>query len=276
MRQVAVVTDSNVCLPAPLVDTLGIRVLPITVHLPGADCLDGEDALSSRVYAALDDDQPVKSSPPSVAEYLAAIEEADAGAVVVVTPAVEFTSMHTYASLACELAGRRAVAVDSRTAAAGAGLVALAGARAASEGGSLETVLRVVEEASTRVDLVASVAELRTLWRRGHVASQVLDQPGREGQARPRTLFRFRRGAVEALDPAPSAEAALDAVWARWAGGGGPGATSCVVFHADDPELAARLEARLGSVSFVSGFSAAMGIHTGRGVVGAAWLPVPP
>ena len=34
MGKVAVVTDSSTCLPAALVESLGIRVLPISVHLP--------------------------------------------------------------------------------------------------------------------------------------------------------------------------------------------------------------------------------------------------
>lgn len=266
MHHVVVVTDSNVCLPVSLAETLGIQVLPITVHLPGADHRDGGEGLSSLVYQALDDNQAVKSSPPSVSEYLEAIEGSDAASVVVVTPATEFTTMHTHASLACSLARRRAVAIDSRTATAGQGLVVLAGARAAAEGASLETVIRVVEDSAGRVDLVASVAELQTLWRRGWVPSQVMDAHG------PRTLFRFRSGSVEPIASVESATAAIEAIYDQWRQGGGPDSDSSVVFHADDPGLAARLEERLGRVSFVSGFSAAMGIHTGRGVVGAAWL----
>lgn len=276
MRHVVVVTDSNVCLPADLVGTLGIQVLPITVHLPGADHHDGHDGLSTLVYEALDNDLPVKSSPPSVAEYLEVIEAADAD-VVVVTPAAEFTTMHGHATLACDLSRRRAVAVDSRTATAGQGLIVLEGARAAAEGATLDGVVRIVESAAARVDLVASVAELQTLWRRGWVPNQVMDGPtdGAASRDGPRTLFRFRTGGVEPLDSVESSEDALEAIYAQWSEGGGPEAVSSVVFHADDPKLAARLQHRLGAVSFVSGFSAAMGIHTGRGVVGAAWITGP-
>ncbi|MGH9128980.1 MAG: DegV family protein [Acidimicrobiales bacterium] len=277
MQQVVVVTDSNVCLPSTLLDTLSIGVLPITVHLPGSDHPDGGEHLSGLVYQALDDDQPVKSSPPTVSEYLEAIEGAQASSVVVVTPATEFTAMHVHACLACDLARRRAVAVDSRTATAGQGLVVLAGARAAAAGAPLEAVARIVEDAAGRVDLVASVAELQTLWHRGWVPSQVMGPPLGAAAAGdgPRTLFRFKSGSVEPLDSVESAAAALEAIHERWSQGGGPGSESSVVFHADDPELAARLEMRLGAVTFVSGFSAAMGIHTGRGVVGAAWLAAP-
>ncbi|MGH9071313.1 MAG: DegV family protein, partial [Acidimicrobiales bacterium] len=238
------------------------------------DHLDGADGLSALVFAALADDQPVKSSPPSVAEYLQSIEEAAATSVVVITPAAEFTAMYSHAKLACDLAGRRAVALDSRTATAGQGLVVLAGARAAAAGADLEAVVLAAEIAAGRVHLVASVAELQTLWHRGWVPNEAIDgqderEAGRDG---PRTLFRFRSGAVEPLSRVESSAAAMEAIYDEWAATGGPEAVSSAVFHAEDYQLAARLRDRLGAVSYVCGFSAAMGIHTGRGVVGAAWM----
>ncbi|MGH9068099.1 MAG: DegV family protein [Acidimicrobiales bacterium] len=272
MPRVAVVTDSSACIPSSLAEKLRIRVLPITVHLPGSDHPDGGDDLPKRVYQALQDDQPVKSSEPSLADYLGAIEEAEADAVMVVTPATEFTAMRDHATLACELAARHAVTVDSRTAATGQGLVVLEGAEAAAQGAGLDAVLRLVEAAARRVDLVASVTSLGHLRRSGRVPSASLTEPDPGGE---QTMFRMRDGAVQPLAAAPSVPAALDAIQSEWARGGGPGATRAGIFHADRPELAAELSARLGSPSFVAAFSAAMGIHTGPGVVGAAWLPGP-
>ncbi len=269
MAGVALVTDSSACLPARLVDSLAIRVLPITVHLPGTNRLDGAEGLPEQVYQALEADQPVKSSPPSVADYLGAIDEAGADAVVIVVPAAEFTEMRSHAMVACELSGGRAVTVDSRTAAAGQALVVLAGAEAAASGEPLERVLRSLEEASGRVDLVASVAELGPLRRSGRVPSPSLGPARSEGA---RTVFRMRRGAVEPLARVGTAGAALQRIRQEWAATGGPGAIQCAVFHSDCPELASQLGERLSSVTMVAGFSAAMGINTGRGVVGAAWL----
>lgn len=273
MERIAVVTDSSACLPPSLAKTMGIRVLPITVHLLGADHLDGGDDLPSKVYRALADDEPVKSSPPSVADYLAAIEDSDAGTVVVVTPAAEFTAMHQHAAVACELAGRRAIVIDSRTAAAGEGLVVAAGAQAAAGGERLAGVIRCLEEASSRVDLVASLAGLGVLRRSGLVPAGSLEARSREGS---RIVFRMRAGAVEPLASVACGSDALDAIEAEWTSGGGWGATRHMVFHADCPDLAQELAERLGDTSAIAGFSAAMAIHTGPGVVGAAWLPPMP
>jgi DegV family protein with EDD domain len=275
VRRTAIITDSSVCLPAPVVDALGICVLPITVHLPGSDHLDGGDDLGRKVYQALENGQPVKSSEPLLADYLAAIEDCEASSAVVITPAVEFTAMQGHAVLACELASRPAVTLDSRTAAAGQGLVVLEGAEPAAAGASLETVVRAIKAAIRRVDLVALVASLGHLRHSGRVPPTSLDALDDEGD---HTVFRMRSGAVRPLATAASAGAALDLIEAEWTRGGADH-SRCGVFHADRPLLAEELAARLGEgehTPSVTAFSAAMGIHTGPGVAGAAWLSTPP
>jgi DegV family protein with EDD domain len=269
MHDIALVADSSACLPPALAPALGIRVLPITVHLPDADFLDGVDRLARGVYRALEQDEPVKSSPPSVVEYFAAIDEAGARSVIVVTPATEFTTMYRNARLAAEMAGPHVTVVDSRTAAAGHGLVVLAGAAAVSAGASPAEVVRTIEHASARVDLVASLENLGPIRRSGRVPSVALDVAGRLGV---RPVFRMRFGAVEPLASPRDTGAALGRIQREWVAGGGAAADHSAIFHADCHDLAERLEHLLGSVDHVVELSAAMGIHTGRRVVGAAWL----
>jgi DegV family protein with EDD domain len=269
MHDIALVADSSACLPPALAHALGIRVLPITVHLPDADFLDGVDRLARGVYRALERDEPVKSSPPSVVEYFAAIEEVGARSVIVVTPATEFTTMYRNARLAAEMAGPHVTVIDSRTAAAGHGLVVIAGATAVSAGASPAEAVRTIEHASARVDLVASLENLGPIRRSGRVPSVALDVAGRLGV---RPVFRMRFGAVEPLASPRDTGAALARIQREWTAGGGPDADHSAIFHADCHDLAERLERLLGAVDHVAELSAAMGIHTGRRVVGAAWL----
>jgi DegV family protein with EDD domain len=269
MQDIAFVADSSACLPPGLAHALGIRVLPITVHLPDADFRDGVDRLASGVYRALERDEPVKSSPPSVVEYFAAIEEVGARSVIVITPATEFTTMYRNARLAAEMAGPHVTVVDSRTAAAGHGLVVLAGAEAASAGASPAEAIRAIEQASARVDLVASLENLGPIRRSGRVPSVALEVAGRLGV---RPVFRMRFGAVQPLASPRDTGAALARIQREWAAGGGPAADHSAIFHADCRDLAESLERHLGPVDHVAELSAAMGIHTGRRVVGAAWL----
>ncbi|MHB1989118.1 MAG: DegV family protein [Acidimicrobiales bacterium] len=270
MGGVAVVTDSSTCLPAALVDKLGIVTVPVTVHLPGADGVDGSDQLSRRISEAVERDQYVRSSHPFITDYLAAIEECGRDEVVIVTPAMEFAGMFRNACLAAELTSRRAVVVDSRTAAAGEALVVLAGSDLAASGAALEDVVAAIEEASRRVDLVATLATLDPIRRSRRVPAPLLRGERLVGG---RSLFRMRAGGVELLGEVGTEAEAFAQIASAYAAGGGQNAEYSTVFHADCEPAADRLRAVLGEVDFISGFSAAMQVHTGPGVIGAAWLP---
>ncbi|HLI44453.1 MAG TPA: DegV family protein [Acidimicrobiales bacterium] len=272
MARVAVVTDSSTCLPAEILDKLGIITVPVTVHLPGADGVDGSDQLSHRISQAVARDQYVRSTQPYITDYLAAIEDSGCEDVVIVTPAMEFAAMFRNASLAAELTSRHAAVVDSRTAAAGEALVVLAGAEAAAAGASLAEVVETIESASRRVDLVATLATLDPIRRSHRVPAPLLRGSALHGV---RSLFRMRDGTVELLGEVSGEEEGFARIREEYERGQGRDSERSTVFHADSPEAAERLSALLGEVDFVSGFSAAMQLHTGPGVIGAAWLPRP-
>ena len=254
MPRVAVVTDSSTCLPPELLDKLGVTVVPITVHLPEADRIDGSDQLSRRISEAVERDQYVRSSHPFITDYLTAIEESGNEEVIVITPAVEFAGMFRNASLAAELTPRRAVVVDSRTAAAGQALVVLAGGETAASGASLEAVVQAVEEASrARVDLVAMLQTLEPIRRSRRVPAPALRGADLEGTC---SVFRMHDGTVEPLGDVVGEAEAFRRIAAFFRDGGGVDAEHSTVFHADSPEGAERLCELLGRVDFVSGFSA--------------------
>ncbi|MCU1494529.1 MAG: DegV protein [Acidimicrobiaceae bacterium] len=271
MGNVAVVTDSSTCLPAALAEQFGINVLPISLHLPEEHVPpESEDDSEWSLSEAAEQEELSGANRPFVTEYLAAVEDAGYDAAVVVTPAIEFAAMYRNASLAAELATRPAVAIDARTAAAGQALVVLAGAEVAASGGDLAAVVAAIEDATRRVELVASLATLDSLRRSGPVPESVL---GATALAGSRSVFRMRDGIVEPLGETEGAEQTLETIRSAFEASTKSGVERSTVFHAGAPELAERLESLLGGVDFVCGFSVAMQIHTGRGVVGAAWLP---
>ncbi|HVB06995.1 MAG TPA: DegV family protein [Acidimicrobiales bacterium] len=274
MRKVAVITDSSACLPRDLVHRLGIQVLPISVHLPGGELELSEEEGEEGVVLpdGAEDEELSAANRPFVTEYLAAIEGPGFESAVVVTPAIEFAAMYRNAALAAELAERPTVTIDARTAAAGQALVVLAGAEVAARGAPLEEVVRAVEDAAARVELVASLATLESIRRSGPIPDATLGEDG-NGAERARTLFRMHGGEVELLGDPSGAEEALRAMAAHVAADRPGGVERVTVFHAGARELADQLAALVGGVDFVSGFSLAMQIHTGRGVVGVAWLP---
>jgi DegV family protein with EDD domain len=271
-RDVALVTDSSACLPPSARRRFGTRVVPIQVQIGADEYRDGVDLDASTMYEALANGVPVKSSAPTALDYLDAIEETEADRVVVVTPATEFTWMYRNACLAQELASKPVAVVDSRSATAGHGLVVLAAAEAQEAGGTLGDVVAAAEDAASRVDLVGCLETLDFLRSSGRVPAIAL---GLASQFGVRPVFRLRRGVAERVGLPRSEDAALARIVKEWRLGGGEDAVSSVVFHAARPEGAAELSRRLASVWFVTEFSAAMGIHTGPGVVGVAWLARP-
>lgn len=269
MARVAVITDSSACLSSPQRERLGVRVLPIRIHLANLDLDDDAPDASGLVYAALQRGEEVKSSAPTALDYLAAAEDSKADAALIVTPAEEFTGMHRSALFARDTASLPVAVVDSRTAAAAQGLVVLAAAEAAASGAPLEDVVTAAEDASRRADLVASLDSLEHVRRSGRVAPAALGLARRLGV---RPVFRLSGGTVERLGVPRSAPAALRRIHREWVAAGGEDAGRCAVFHASHPDRAAELGRLVGARALTLEFSASMGIHTGPGLVGVAWV----
>jgi fatty acid kinase fatty acid binding subunit len=269
MKSVALLTDSSACLPLDHPARARIRVLPIRIHLRSRDLLDGSAGASKLVYGALARREPVKSSAPTTMEYLTAIEETRSDAVVVITPGTEFTGMYRNAAVAAEISSRPALVVDSRTAAAAQGLVALTAWEAAEAGGSAEDVVAAARDAALRADLVAGLESVEFIERSGRVGPLAL---GLAKQLGVRPVFRLKDGAVERLGVPRGPEAVLNRIRKEGQARGLETATRTMVFHAERADGARRLQERLRVSGPVTEFSPSMGIHTGPGVIGVAWL----
>jgi DegV family protein with EDD domain len=272
-ERVRIITDSSACLARSLFDRYDIDVLPISLQVGSAEYGRQGDIEPEAVYRAIEDGVPVKSSAPSPVDYLEALERAGPGPVVVITPAAEFTRMHHNATLAAEVGGRLVTVIDSRSASAGHGLVVLAAAEVAEAGGGAEEVQEAARGAASRAELVACLETLDFLRQSGRVPAMAL---GLADHLRVRPVFRMRQGQADRIGLPRSMEAARARIVREWRLGGGPDAQSSAVFHAARPRLAEDLVRALGGAAFVTEFSAAMGIHTGPGVVGVAWVRKPP
>ena len=262
-------TDSSACVASPLADALPVQVLPISIHVPTHDLRDGDPEAPGTVYDHVTRDEPVKSSPPSPLDYVVAADGAEGDAVVIVTPATEFTVMFQHAQVAAELARLPVAVVDSRTAAAAQGLVVLAACEAAAGGGSVDEVVSAAEAAARRAELVAALDGVDTLRRSGHVQSVLLDVSEGMGVL---PLFRLQAGTVQRLGIVRSRTTALRRITSEAQSLGWTAETRSMVFHASAPDRADELVRLLGRADHVAEFSPSMGIHTGPGVVGVAWL----
>lgn len=242
-------------------------MLPLRIRTVDGEVLDGPEA-ADRVAAAQHNGETVKTSPPTPADYLLAIEWAGADQALVVTPAADFTVMYRNARIAARHASIPVRVVDSHTAASGHGLVVAAALRAIAAGADLERVHDTAVDAAGRVELVASLDSSDTIGSSGIVPAPVLATPTAGQEA----LFRLDTGRVEPLGVVGDADHAIDALARRWHDRGGPRAGGTVVMHAGRRPDADRLAARLGADVDVVPFSPAMAVHTGSGVLGLAWL----
>jgi DegV family protein with EDD domain len=273
---VAIITDSACSLPADVAARAGVRVVPLHLHVGDTAYLDGELALDELVERLGDG---VTTAGPSAGEFVVAIEAAfadGASAVLVLTISASMSSTFAAARLAAsEVTTGPVIAFDTGTAAGAQGLVVLAAAECAADGGSIDDVVAVAERAADRVRLVATVDRLDQLVKSGRV-------PGIAGRAGAKLgvnpLFEFRRGEVRRLRPAFSRRAALErvvaAVRADRHGSGGRLHVAALHAVAEDDAKAALEAATDGEptgVTFVGAFSPVMVAHTGPGLVGLAW-----
>lgn len=214
---------------------------------------------------------------PSPGAFLAAIEEADLGAgVVVVTVARRLSASHAAARTAAELAGgpRRVRVVNSGTATTGEGLVALAAMDALGRGAELDAVAAAARRAAAAVRLVAAIPQLDRLARGGRLPPGVLGTARLTGM---RPLFTLRGGRIWPLRPAFSAAAADARILAAWRRSRpNSGRLHVAGLYAGNAEAADRL---VGAVSaevepatvYTAPLSAVMLAHTGPGVSGLSW-----
>ncbi len=216
---VRVVTDSAATVPGEIARSLGVKVVPIRI-LVGRDTFPDGAISHSDLLASKED---VSTAGPSPGDFLAALEGADAGLVVTVSHDLA-EGTHLAARAAARAADIPVSVLDSRTAAGAQGLVVMAAARMASEGGSLPDVEAAALDVADRVRLVATLPGIDHLARSGHVpeaaawANRWIGlQPMielRDGSVRPMRPTLSRSAAddriVRALfDSRPSAEAGL-------------------------------------------------------------------
>ncbi len=269
---VGVVTDSTAALPEEVRSRWNIAVVPLMITVDGVTVTDGE-LTTAEILAARNHSS---SSPPPGAftEAMAGHDQGDG--VVVVTVSSTLSSTHQSAVLASRMMTGPVAVVDSRTAAGGQGLVAVAAARAARAGATLDEVVARAEAVAGKVKLVGALANLDQLIRSGRV-------PGLAGRAANliglRPMFDIHEGVIGRLRPALSDQAAFQrllTIWRRTRRADGEARLHLVCLHAEAPDRAADLLATITAEvnptdAFISEFGQAMMINSGTGVHGLAW-----
>ena len=172
---VAVVTDSTSSLPSDLVETWGIRVVPLHVIIGEATFAEGDEAASPVAVArALREHRSVSTSRPSPAAFLEAYRAAMAeGATEIVSVHISSEISGTYesAQLAAKQVPIPVHCVDTGQAGIGVGFAAAAAARAVEAGADAMEASRWAHWVSAGTRSLFYVDTLEYLRRGGRVGT---------------------------------------------------------------------------------------------------------
>ena len=274
---VAILVDSAASLPPGLVERQGIVVVPMTVVLGGAARPDTE--VSTDELLAHLATEVVTTTAPNPGEWMSAVELAlqRADEAVVLTVSAEMSSAFTSASVAASIVGDRVRVIDTRSAAGGEGLVAVAASRAAEQGASAAEIAVRVATVIERVHLVATLDDLDHLARSGRVP-ELVGVAGRALHVNP--LFEFRDGVAHSRHPALGRRAAeqriVQACLTSRPHDAATATLHVAALEAACPDRArSLLDAVLAEVpeaeAFTGSFGPVMLVHVGPGLVGLAW-----
>jgi DegV family protein with EDD domain len=270
---VGVVTDSAANLPEDLADELGIRVVPLHLHLGGSDFRDGVDITPRDFYERLvQGGEAASTAAPSPGEFLEAFEGTGQAAVVCVTVNASMSSSHQQAAVAAERFSGRVALVDSKSASLGEGFVALEAARLAASGAESAEVEARANEIADRTRLFAMVESFEFLRRSGRVnklqayAATMLDI---------KPVFGFRQGEVIPVARSRTRRRAVVRIIEETLREVGDRPLHLGVIHAaaeDDAREIEKLIADQANVveSFVVAVTPVIGAHVGPGLVGTA------
>jgi DegV family protein with EDD domain len=271
-HRIAIMCESTACLPAELIERYRIATIPIPFVFGDETFLDGVNITPREFYTKV---QTTHTFPQTSPQQLAR----SADAVVLVTASGKITSFYRSTRLAQDLAvrdlpGARVAVVDSGSAAMGQGFVALAAARAATAGQSLEQVVAAAESVRARVQMIVTLDTLDYLARASRIP-QVAAFVG--GVLAIKPILLFADGEVSQLARVRTRRRSLEQLVGQMRLRVPDGARVHVAIHhteaaAEAGELRERIASMFACVELhVTEFTPVMGAYCGPGLLGAAY-----
>ena len=278
--QTFVVTDSTGSFDMGELEEMPLIVVPMNVILDGKSYCDGIEITPDEFYRRVETTgETAQTSAAAPAGFQTAFKNAQTD-VLCITVSSQLSATYDAARTAIELT-REANPIqciellDSGTAGGAQALVALAAARAANMGQTLEEVSQVAKQVAQRVYFIGVLESLMHLQRSGRVprvtawAASLLNikpvlaiWPG-EGKVRMIERPRSKSKAIERVLNVIERESVGKPI-------------HVVVMHAAVPEeadtLVARIQERFDCVeTLITPFTPVIGAHTGPGLLGVAF-----
>jgi DegV family protein with EDD domain len=269
---VKIVTDSVADIPPPIVEKLGISIIPVLVRFGEETFRDGIDITNDQFYERL-----VKSavmpttSVPSLdmfaRTYARLAEETDE--ILVIMLSSKLSGLYNAALQSAELIeGKcRIVVVDSRNAVMAQGFIVIKAAEAARDGAGLDELLEIVDKNLPRVDMRAAFDTLEYLKRGGRIGRA---QAFMGSLLKINPIITLKDGVVEPVNRVHSRAKAIDALYDFAAGFSH--IEGLAVEEAACPEDGDRLVGRLSAIFpeekiIRTRTTPVIGTHTGPGLL---------
>jgi DegV family protein with EDD domain len=277
-HKIVVVTDSSAYIPEEALGGLSIPVIPLWVMWGDENFRDGVDIDPPAFYRRLQESEVFPTtSQPSAGEFENFFRQAGVGADAIVgvfiTSKLSGTVPNAQAAQA-QLPELTIRVVDSLSVSMGLGFIALAAARAAAAGQSLDAVVAAAEEMRDRIHLIFTVDTLEYLHRGGRIGGAKWLM-GTALKIKP--LLHFEDGTIEPLAQVRTKRKAiaqmLEVAEERL---GGKQMAEAAVIDADSPAegdaIAEQVRERFSiSPVYRTPLSPAIGTHGGPGTVGIAF-----
>jgi len=279
-NKVAIITDSIACLPPEVVRQYQLRILPINLYFEDKVYKDWVDIAPAEAYELfLKNPKHFATSAPSPMDCLEAYREVSKRVknILCITVSSKLSMVYQSTRIAAEqardeLPGVTIEVLDSQTATAAEGFIALAAARAAAEGKGLAEVVKVAEEVKDNVRVFVLLNTVRYVYRSGRIP-KVAARVGSVLNIRPiftisgvvrfAGVVRSRERGIERMIKAVRNKVRLNPV-------------HVAVMHAYAPDEAEKLKERVSTEFncvelFITEFSPVMGYACGTGTLGIAF-----
>jgi DegV family protein with EDD domain len=279
--KVAIVTDSVACLTKELVEQYGIRIVPINFYFGDKVYKDWVDITPDEAYELfLKDPESFKTSGSNPGDWYKACREAstETKSILCVTISAKLSGVYNGALEAkkrvqAESPQTCIEVLDSQTATAAQGFVALAAARAAEEGKSLAEVVKAAEEMRDRVTFLVLLDTIRHVYRTGRIP-KIAAVAGSMLNIRP--LLTSSSGLVRFAGAVRSRERGIEKMLKMMRDKVGQSPVHVAVMHAYALAETQRLKERVASEFncaelWITGFSPVMGYACGTGTLGLAF-----
>ena len=280
MQKVAIVTDTITCLPPEMVRQYQLRILPINMYFGDKVYREWIDITPTEAYEQfLKDPRSFKTSAPSPGDCLEAYRELSRRTkdILCITVSSKLSMVYESTQVARELArnelpGVTIEVLDSHTATAAEGFIALAAARAAEEGKNLTEVVKAAEEMRDKVGVAVLLDTIRYVYRSGRIP-KVAARAGSILNIRPILTVS---GAVHFIGIARSKEQGINHLLRKMRDKVGTNPAHVAVMHAYALDEAQRLKERVSAEFncaelWLSEFSPVMGYACGTGTLGLAF-----